>query len=85
MTITIPLPSLGQGDNRVPYRRFYLSGLSSVSVWRADTDMADSCGGIPKATWGDSVRSAVCYLSLLALTITGMMGRSNTPIGETKT
>jgi hypothetical protein len=45
MTITIPLPSLGQGDNRVPYRRFYLSGLSSVSVWRADTDMADSCGG----------------------------------------
>ena len=45
MTITIPLPSLGQGDNRVPYRRFYLSGLSSVSVRQADTDMADSCGG----------------------------------------
>ena len=45
MTITIPLLSLGQGDNRVPYRRFYLSGLSSVSVWQADTDMAGSCGG----------------------------------------
>jgi hypothetical protein len=41
MTITIPLPSLGQGDNRVPYRRFYLSGLSSVSA---------QCGG-PTPTW----------------------------------